>query len=211
MATTAKLLSLAIIFFSIITGLFLYYWMSPTSKDEKRKQMENVTNFFISFVIFMWIGKVIMNLSIFLKDPLAVLAYPTDSTSFYFALIGSILRLFFKRKNIRFPIFFNALVPVMLTASFMFEFIQFMQDRNLYSLTNMILYMILVSIFYYLNERVSMLVLFFILLISWFIGTMVMLFTQPYVLFFGYFLSLPFILLFFLFNASVLIYIKTKR
>lgn len=211
MAITAKLFSLVTILFSIFAGLLLYYWMSLSSKEEKKKQLEEVTNFFINFVIFMWIGKVIMNFSVFIKDPLAVLAYPADSTSFYLAVIGSILRLMYKQKKIQLPVFLNALFPVVLTASLMFEFIKFLQDSNLYSLTNLIFDSILLAIFYYANERVSAFTLFFIILISWLTGTMIMFLTQPYVLFFGYFLSLPFILVFFLFNVSVLIYIKIKR
>lgn len=211
MAITAKLISFATIFFSIAVGLLLYYWMIPSSKEVKKKQLEEVTDFFINFVIYMWIGKVILNLSIFIKDPLAVLAYPADSTSFYLAIIGSILRLLYKQKKMQLSIFISALLPVVLTASFMFEFFQFLQDRNLYSLTNIIFYTILVIIYYYAHEKVSELTLFFVLLISWLIGTLIMFFTQPYVLFFGYLLSLTFILLFFLFHASVLIYVKIKR
>ncbi|KAB2494215.1 hypothetical protein [Priestia endophytica] len=208
---TAKLISISTVLFSIIAGLFIYYWISPSSKDEKKKQLEEVTDFIVNFVIFMWIGKVILNFSVFIKDPLAVLAYPADSNSFYIAIILSIFRLIYKQKKMELPIFLSALLPIVLVASFMFEFMQFLQDRNLYSLTNMSFYAILVAIFYYLNEKLSALSLFFILLLSWSIGTLIMFFTQPYVLFFGYLLSLPFILLFLLFNASVIIYIKLKR
>lgn len=210
MAITAKLISVAIIFFSIIASLLLFYWMNPSSKKEKKQQLEEVTDFFINFVIFMWIGKVILNLSTFIKDPLAILAYPVDSTSFYIAIIVSILRLIYKQKKNQLPIL-SLLIPIVLTASLMFEFIQFVQDHNFYSLTNMIFYSILVIIFYYLKEKVSMITLFVILLICWFSGTLIMFFSQPYVTIFGYLLSLPFIFLFFLFNAIILISFKTKR
>ncbi|WP_342558638.1 hypothetical protein [Metasolibacillus sp. FSL K6-0083] len=211
MAIFVKLISIATIFFSVVAGLILYYWLSSSNKEEKKQQPEEVINFLMNFIIFMWIGKIIMNFPLFIKDPLAVLAYPADSTSFYFAIIGSILRLVYQRKKIQLPIFIAALLPVILAASFMFEFIQFLQDSNLYSLVNMIFYMFLLSIFYYLNERMPALILFLILLMSWFVGTMMMFFTQPYVLFLGYLLSLPFILIFFLFNVGVLIYIQIKR
>ncbi|SOC21656.1 hypothetical protein SAMN05880501_11338 [Ureibacillus xyleni] len=210
MAITAKIFSLATIFFSIVAGLLLFYWMNPSSKEQKRKQLEEVTDFFINFVIFMWIGKVLLNLSIFVKDPLAILAYPVDSTSFYVAIIGSILRLIYKQRKNKLPII-SLLIPIILTASFMFEFIQFVQDQNVYSLTNLIFYGILVTIFYYLKEKLSTVTLYSILLISWLVGTLLMFFTQPFVSVFGYLLSWPFILLFFLFMTIVLISIKLKR
>ncbi|MDN4493572.1 hypothetical protein [Ureibacillus aquaedulcis] len=211
MATVAKFISLAALLFSIVAGLLLYYWMMPASKEEKKKQMEEVFNFFINFVMFMWVGKVILNFSVFIKDPLAVLAYPANSASFYLAIIGSILLLILKRKKVKLSAFISILLPVVLMASVIFEFIQFLQDRNFYTLMNLIFYMILVAIFYYFNEHVSELSLFFALLLSWLIGTLLMYYSQPYVSFFGYLLSLPFILLFFLFNAGVLIYMKFKR
>lgn len=211
MASIAKVMTIVSTFFGIIVGLFVYYWMSPASKEEKKKQLEEFTDFFLNFIIFIWVGKIIMNISTFIKDPLAVLAYPADSNSFYVAIILSILRLVYKRKKIHLSIFVNSLLPVVFTASFIYEFIQFLQDGNLYSLTNMIFYMILLTIYYYLSGKISEVNLFIILLISWLIGTLIMFFTQPYVLFFGYLLSLPFILVFFIFIASVLIYIKLKR
>ncbi|WP_179966053.1 hypothetical protein [Lysinibacillus antri] len=210
MAITAKIFSLATVFFSIVAGLLLFYWMNPSSKEEKKKQLEEVTDFFINFVIFMWIGKVLLNLSTFVKDPLAILAYPVDSTSFYAAIIGSILRLLYKQKKNNLPVL-SLLIPIILTAAFMFEFIQFVQDQNFYSLTNLIFYGILVTIFYYSKEKLSTLTLYAILLLSWLIGTLFMFFTQPYVSIFGYLLSLPFILVFFLFMTIVLISINLKR
>lgn len=211
MASTAKVISLASIFFSIIVGLLIYYWISPSNKEEMKIQFEKVVNFLLNFIIFMWIAKVVLNITIFIKDPLAVLAYPADSTAFYLAIIASFTRLVFKQKNLNLFNFLSVLLPVVLTASFMFEFTQFIQDHNWYSLTNMIVFMILVTFFYYFIDKISPLNLYLILLISWLTGTLIMYFTQPYVSFFGYLLSLPFILSFFLFNLSVLIYHKLKR
>ncbi|MFL0504775.1 hypothetical protein ACH0B5_03420 [Ureibacillus sp. 179-F W5.1 NHS] len=211
MASTAKVISLASIFFSIIVGLLIYYWISPSNKEEMKIQFEKVVNFLLNFIIFMWIAKVVLNITIFIKDPLAVLAYPADSTAFYLAIIASFTRLVFKQKNLNLFNFLSVLLPVVLTASFMFEFTQFIQDHNWYSLTNMIVFMILVTFFYYFIDKISPLNLYLILLISWLTGTLIMYFTQPYVSFFGYLLSLPFIFSFFLFNLSVLIYHKLKR
>lgn len=213
MAIIAKLIPVATILFSIIAGILFYYWISQLSKEEKREQVGKVTDFLISFGFFMWLGKFIINFSVFIKDPLAVLTYPGDSTAFYVAITGSIVRVAFKQKKMQVTTFLNTVLPIILTASFMFEFIQFLQNNNLYSFINMIFYQILliIFIFYYLNDRISTYTLYFILLISWFIGTLLLSFSQQYVLFFGYFLSLQFILVFFLFNTSVLIYIKTKR
>ncbi|MFY3792176.1 hypothetical protein ACOQFO_10930 [Ureibacillus sp. MALMAid1270] len=211
MASTAKVISLASIFFSIIVGLLIYYWISPSNKEEMKIQFEKVVNFLLNFIIFMWIAKVVLNITIFIKDPLAVLAYPADSTAFYLAIIASFTRLVFNQKNLNLFNFLSVLLPVVLTASFMFEFTQFIQDHNWYSLTNMIVFMILVTFFYYFIDKISPLNLYLILLISWLTGTLIMYFTQPYVSFFGYLLSLPFIFSFFLFNLSVLIYHKLKR
>src|SRR5690625_3616935 len=68
---------------SFIAGFIFFYLMSALSKAKKKQQAEEVTSLLINFVIYIWIGKILLNFLTFIKDPLAVLAYPSNSHAFY--------------------------------------------------------------------------------------------------------------------------------
>src|SRR5690625_2609412 len=99
MASAQVLLSIAIIIISFVIGFIFFYIISPLSKEEKRKHIEELVSLLINFIIFIWVGKIIMNLAIFISDPLAVLAYPSDSSAFYIACLLIILNIIYKTKR----------------------------------------------------------------------------------------------------------------
>ncbi|MET3699384.1 hypothetical protein SAMN05877753_11125 [Bacillus oleivorans] len=212
MATLAKLISIGIIAISFLLGSLAFYWISSLDRKEKKAKLEEVVSFLINFTIFIWIGKIIVNLSDFIKDPLAILAYPSDSSSFYMAVLLSEFYVYFRMsKNVlQLSDFLRVLFQVILTASFVFEFIYFVQDRNEYSLSNMIFSALLLGIYYVAEKRTDF-QLFTIILFSWMIGAVILITTQPYLSFFGYLLSLQFIVVFFFVNLGVLIFNRLKR
>lgn len=68
-AATFKLMSIGIIIISFVVGLIFFYMISYLSKEQRKAQIEEIVSQLINFIIFIWIGKIILNFSIFIKDP----------------------------------------------------------------------------------------------------------------------------------------------
>ncbi|WP_018930915.1 hypothetical protein [Gracilibacillus lacisalsi] len=76
---------------SFLLGIVFFRFISPYSKLETKKRIDRIMNLFMMFVVFLWLGKIITNLSTFINDPLPILAYPSDSKAFYVAVTLSIV------------------------------------------------------------------------------------------------------------------------
>ncbi len=74
-----------------IVGAFLYYLHSEQSKKVKKRIVDDILGHIIRLVLMMWAIKIIRHFSLFVQDPLAILAYPSDTNTFYLALIFVIL------------------------------------------------------------------------------------------------------------------------
>lgn len=209
---TEKLISIGIMASSFFVGTLVFYWISSLDKEERKKQLGEVLNFLFNFMIFLWISKIIINFPVFITDPLAILAYPSNSSSFYLAVVISGVFIYIRmvKQNLQVTQFVKALIQVVLTSALLFETIYYVQDRNEYSLSNMIVFGLLLGI-YYVAEKFNDLQLFTILLFSWTIGAIILFVTQPYLSFFGYLLSLQFIVVFILVNLGVFVLSKLKR
>src|SRR5690625_4868656 len=105
---------------SFIAGFIFFYLMSALSKAKKKQQAEEVTSLLINFVIYIWIGKILLNFLTFIKDPLAVLAYPSNSHAFYLALLFSGIHILYKNKRHKpdWQLFLYSFIHVFLFASF---------------------------------------------------------------------------------------------
>src|SRR5690625_3925685 len=102
MATAQVLMRVGVLVVSFIIGLIFFYVIHPDEKAIKKQQLEEVSSQLINFVIFIWIGKIISHIQLFVQDPLAVLAYPSDATAFYTATILFLLTISYRiyRKKI---------------------------------------------------------------------------------------------------------------
>lgn len=142
MPSITVLKSIAILIISFLVGIIVFYLISQDEKEAKKKQIENVISLSINFVIYVWLGKIILKLNIFIKDPLAVLAYPSTSHAIYVAtlliIINMLYRKFRQREQIA-PIMY-AFIPIFLSASFMYEFLQVVVEKQPYN--NMYLYLV---------------------------------------------------------------------
>src|SRR5690625_2033417 len=118
-----KLMFIGIIIISILAGLVFYLMTSNLSKEHKKAQLEEMFSQLVNFIIFIWIGKIILNFSIFIDDPLAILAYPSNSEAFYLAVLFSAILLFYKSWQKKFDVlqFITSFLPVFLMASFMYD------------------------------------------------------------------------------------------
>ncbi|WP_240510215.1 hypothetical protein [Virgibacillus profundi] len=120
MASVDKIMSIGIIVISIVAGLIFFYIVSDLPKEKRKVHIEEMVAQLINFIIFIWLGKIILNFFIFIKDPLAILAYPSDSDAFYLALLFSAIVLMYKskRNEIDILLFIESFLSVFLVRHF---------------------------------------------------------------------------------------------
>ncbi|MEN2768009.1 hypothetical protein [Ornithinibacillus xuwenensis] len=213
MAIASKLTAIGIITLSFAIGFLFFYLYSDLKKEQKKKHFEELTSQLINFVIFIWLGKIVLNLTSFLSDPLSVLAYPSDSKAFYFAIVLITLLLLnkSKQKNIKILPLKESFVHVFLISSFVYEFIQLVVEDNSYAFGYVILLAILIGIFFFLRERMNILILFMILVTTWSLGMVSLALIQPFVTVFGYMMAPWFVGVVFIASIGSLTYKLKKR
>ncbi|GFZ84597.1 hypothetical protein GCM10010978_26110 [Compostibacillus humi] len=204
MAIASKLTSIGIIAFSFAIGILSLYYFSDLTKDEKKKHLEELLSQIINFVLLIWLGKIILNISGFLSDPLSILAYPSDSKVFYFAIVFITVLLLYKakRKNLHMLPLFKSFAHFFLISSFVYEFIQFMIKDNRYAFGQLLLLAVLIGVFFFLRERIKVTILLMVIVAVWSAGMIILGFMQPFITVFGYLMAPWFIVLFFV--ASML-------
>ncbi|WP_338657088.1 hypothetical protein V6B14_23015 (plasmid) [Sporosarcina psychrophila] len=180
--------SIAIIILSLSVGFLSFYLMSDLSKKKKKIYMEELASQLINFVIFMWIGKVLLNFPVFIKEPLTILAYPSNSYAFYLAVFFSAITITIKSKRQKIDIipFFNAFTHVFLVASFVYEFTQIVWNNNTYSIRYLGLLAVLIIVIVVMRDRIATYVLNIIMLVGWTLGTLGLAFMMPFTMVFGY-------------------------
>lgn len=212
MATATVLASIGMILISMVAGLTSFYIMSDLPKVQRKRLVEEVSSQLMNFVIFIWVGKILLNLSIFIKDPLAILAYPSNSAAFYLAIVFSSLLLIYKaiRKQMHVLELLHAFLPVILVASFVYEFIQILY-HNSYSIGYIILLTVLTLLLILLRGGLATGTITTILFIGWTVGVLVLAWIQPYVTVFGYMIAPWFLWLVFIVYITFIIFNKRKR
>src|SRR5699024_9944880 len=96
---TSVYLSIGMIIISWFLGLFSYSLINHVSQEEKKANLEELGSQFINFIFLIWIGKIVFNFTSFIKSPTVILAYPSNSTAFYFAIILITISTFLKGKR----------------------------------------------------------------------------------------------------------------
>lgn len=212
MVITSRIISIGIIIASFAIGLVSYYLLSDFPKKEKKKHIDEVTSQLINFVIFIWVGKIVLNLSLFLQEPVTVLAYPADSGAFYLAVLFTAITIVYKsiRKNLDLRSLADVFAHVFLVASFIYEFTQLVLE-NSQSPGYLVLLAILLIGFVSMRERLTTTMLLITVLIGWTAGVLVLTFIQPFVTIFGYMIDPWFIGLFFIGCLSIMYFSKRKR
>ncbi|WP_245844139.1 hypothetical protein [Oceanobacillus rekensis] len=182
--------------------------MSDSPKDQKKKRMDELISQLVNFVLFIWLGKIILHFSIFIKDPLAILAYPGNSDSFYLAVLFIVIVLVYKsfRKQMNVLTFMESFLHVFLVASFLYEFIQVIWNDNSYAFGYLILLSVLLILFFLLFRWLTASLLIMVMLIGWSFGMWILTSIQPFVTVFGYIMEAWFVGLFFTLSLVILIY-----
>lgn len=199
-----KLKAIGIIAISFVVGFIFFYMTSPLQKELKKAQLEEMFSQLVNFIIFIWVGKIILNFSIFINDPLAILAYPSNSGAFYIAILLSTILLIYKSWRNKFDVvqLVTSFLPVFLVTSFLYEFILMMLDHNTFSFGYLTLSTILLVLFLLINERLTSRNLILVILTGWSFGVLILSYTQPFVTVFGYIMAPWFIVLFLITNLT---------
>ncbi|MEW9109941.1 MAG: hypothetical protein AB2374_11380 [Cytobacillus gottheilii] len=206
MAITSKLLFFGIVAFSFLAGVIAFYFLSEQPKEQKRREVDEVITALLNFVIFMIIGKVLIHWRIFIDDPLAVLAYPSNSSAFYLAVLFSIALLVYKSKYKQLPFigFSAAFLHIFLSATFLYEFIQLVWKNNSLSLGNMIIAGLVLVLYFYLREQLKSVNLVLALLTGWSAGMLILSYFQPFITIFGFIVARWFVLAFMVLGVVVM-------
>lgn len=209
MAFERVLSTVGVIVLSFVVGIASFYFSSDLAKEERKKQIDEISSMLVNFVIYVWIGKVLVSLRIFVEDPIAALAYPSNSKAFYAACLFISIHLAYKawRKQIDVPRFVAAFTPVFFAASFVYEFIQMVIYNKGHSLGYISLLAVL-CLFTFLNKRssVSAAMRMWVL---WAGGCLILTFFTKYVTVFGYIMERWILILFVIVSVSCsLLYFK---
>lgn len=108
-----------IIVISFAIGFFTVYGLSERTKKERKEQIDQVMTILINFVLYIWLSKLLFNIQVVLQDPIAALAFPSDSRSFYLAHVFVAIHQLVRRQLLP-PMLF----PIVFVSSFVYEFIQ---------------------------------------------------------------------------------------
>ncbi|WNF38321.1 hypothetical protein RJD24_07820 [Bacillaceae bacterium IKA-2] len=213
MATISALASIAIIVVSLLAGFLAFYLISDLSKMEKKKQIGELTSQLMNFVIFIWLGKILLNFSIFVRDPLAILAYPSNSSAFYLALFFSAVTIAIKSKREQLDVLSlgKSFIYVFLIGSFVYEFIQIVWNNDTYSVSSMILLAVLIIFFLFMRERVTTDLLLIIMVIGWTAGTLALAYIMPFTMVFGFTMAPWFLVLFLIVFLTLMMLKKRKK
>ena len=120
---------------SWLIGALFYYVVAPHRADEKRKRIDDVASTVINVVLYMWLLKLIIHVQTFVRDPLAILAYPSDRRMFYGGIVLAVLTLLVQaaRKKQSVERWFVTFVPIAFVASFSYEWLLIAQGKGTYT------------------------------------------------------------------------------
>lgn len=209
MASFTVLKSVVIILISFGAGFLYYYVVSHENKDVKRKKIDQATSFLINFIIFIWLGKVIAKWSLFIKEPFAVLAYPSNATSFYIATVLITINMLYisRRKNVQLHDYFYSFLSVFLVATFVYEILQWTLNGHQYN-GILLLFITIVLIVFTIKQNINLNDLYIFLTIV-LVGLLIISTSSSLMTLFGYILS-PFYFISLLIFMFVIIY-RHKR
>lgn len=213
MVITSKLMAIGVMVLSFGIGFIISGLFGGLSKEQRKIYVEEMISQLINLVIFVWVGKIILNFPVFIQDPLTILAYPSDADSFYLAVLFSAVLFFYKSSKWQLDkiVFLESFLLVLLTASFAYEFIQYIWNDNQFAFGYLILLTVLLLVFIFMQKRVASGTSILVILTVWSLGVLLLLFIQPFVTVFGYMITPWFLGPFFVIGFSYILYCTIKK
>lgn len=176
MVITETLISAVILGVSATFGSIIYILINDAVKSEQKKTLEALLSQFINLIIFIYLIKILLNLDIFLEDPLAVLAYPSDSRVFYLAVVVTAGVIIYKSLKGKLDLkeFSDGMITLFLTSSMMYEFIHFVIYDDTYAFVYFLMLAVIFLVFYMLYSRIEKRSLLITAVLLWSAGIVVL-------------------------------------
>ncbi|MCZ0701723.1 hypothetical protein J2T56_000065 [Natronobacillus azotifigens] len=151
---------------SFVFGIIFLIVTSPFSRKEQTSQ---VIDFLIVFFLIIIGSKVLLHIRIFLTDPIAVLAFPSDSKAFYlaFVMMSVYLSMLVKRNKIDLLSFSDSFVRVLLMTMFVQFFSEIIFTNDFVPIYQLMLSFILLLFLLLLEKRIPYLFLHANILMIW--------------------------------------------
>src|SRR5699024_1243831 len=202
---------IGVIIGSFLMGFVFFYMTNPFHKKMKKSILEQLSSLLINFVIYIWVGKIILNIHVFVQDPLAILAYPSDSAAFYVASLLISLHIGWNvwRRKMDLHIL-EAFVPVFLGASFIYEFVQIFWYEDRYTWLYIGLINALILFFLLVEGHFARWKLSLYIMILWCLGQMILSFVMPFATVFSYIISPWYVGALLLLIGSLFVYLNRK-
>lgn len=155
MPSISVIKSIGLLIVSFLVGIGYFFIQSEQTKEQRKKQLEVTSSLIINIVIYIWIGKVLVHLPEFFSDPLAILAYPSNSNAFYVASALGLINIIINvtREKVALSSYIKAFIPIFIGASLLFEFVHYIQNGTINNLTNLLLLILLVGIQLIFNKQ----------------------------------------------------------
>lgn len=194
------LIPIAIILVSFLIGIVFYYVISQQSKVEKKAQIDKVTSYLINFVLFIWVGKIIGHISLFVTDPIAVLARPSDAFALYIAMILITVNVIYDtmKRKVRPGELLYVFIPIFISASFVYEFIKIalLNNTNTWGYLTLLFILLIgvVSLYGKMEDDLFIILMIFL----WILGQFVLSYTSLYIVIYSYLISRLFLVVIFI-------------
>lgn len=213
MLSSDIVLSTGILLLSFIVAILCTYYLINHSKNCKKLYIEESINQIINFTILIWCSKILINLPLFINEPLSVLAYPSNSNAFYCAFILTFILFIYKvkRKTLKVNKFIQIFIFIILTASFIYEFLQYQLSDDVYAFGYFILLSILLLIFIMIRGKMKISSQTLLLVSIWSVGLLILYYWQSIIIIFDYVIEPWFIFLFFITNLCFIWFIVRKE
>jgi len=123
---------IVILIISFIVGVGGYIGMNKEPFQQQKKRLDWLLSIVIQLVIYIWLAKVLVLFNIAIKDPFAVLAYPSNATMLYLALIftGIHIAVHIKKDVLSGREMIQVFVPVLISTHFVYSCIQLYQTER---------------------------------------------------------------------------------
>lgn len=213
MPSTTILLKIGLLVASFIVGIGLFYIISKATKQIKKRQIDSVLSYVINFILFIWVAKVLVHISIFIEDPFAVLAYPSNSKAIYIASVFLLSQVIYHRyrKNLNIGELIGTIIPVFLATTFTYEFLHMIILESHHAFQNLLFATGLLLLYIVMQDKMAHQLLASIIIILYSVIHIMFYFAFGYTIVYGYMLHPVYFVSIIIFVIAMLIFKRSGR
>ncbi len=164
--------SFVVLVISILVSMLLFRFLHPFNERKGKQYVDEIGTIFIGIAVSIIIGKILLNVSEFITDPIAILAYPSDSKAFYIGLLFVVVYVKWRviRSYDHFEELFFSWMFVFFAASFLYEFVISVFGNGTGNGISMVIPFVLLIGFLLLYEKVAIGLLAILGMVLWSLG-----------------------------------------